>query len=140
MALTRNFVGDNAVFLGDDTELEFTIYTSSAETTILDVTGAEIAFAIRKSDKSDTAEIEKTTEGSPSPTGVSISGVFNADPAINDQTVTVTLADTDTYDPTVSPAIEIRAGRYRYSLKRMDAGSETTLYVGDFEFVQGAVR
>lgn len=137
MASTRNFVGDDAIYLGDDTPIEFTIYADADETTILNVTGWNISFAVRKSDRSSTALIEKSTEDSPA--GIVISGVFNSSPASNTQKVTVTLLDTDSYDPN-SPVVELSPGRYRYALKRMDAGSETTLAVGDFEFVQGAVR
>ena len=138
MATTRNFVGDDAIFLGDDTEIDFTIYADADQTTIEDVTGWEMSFAIRKSDRSSVILIEKSTEGS-SPAGIVISGTFHASPATNTQTVTVRLDDTDSYDEN-SPVVELAPGRYRYALKRMDSGSETTLARGDFEFVQGAVR
>jgi hypothetical protein len=138
MSTTRNFTGDDAIFLGDDTAIDFTIYADDDQTTIEDVTGWNIAFAVRKSDRTSTALIEKSTEDSPA--GIVISGVFNATPATNTQKVTVTVNDTDSYDPESSPEVALSAGRYRYSLKRMDAGFETTLARGDFEFVQGAVR
>ena len=120
-ATEANFI--TGYFLGDDISIVF----SDIEE---DVGSAALTFVVRKHDDSETILIEKTTETSPP--GI----VVVASP----QSVTINIADTDSYDPDVSPAIELTPGPYRYTLKRTDAGSETTLRYGTFYFSQGTAR
>jgi hypothetical protein len=91
-----------------------------------DLTGATIAFYLRKKvNTPDPPLIYKSTETSPS--GVSVDGTFGGSP---DQIVYVTFEDTDTYDPTSSPVVNVKPGRYPYALKELGDGIETILARG----------
>ena len=46
MAFTRNFIGDDGYYLGDDITIDFTIYTEDDQDTILTVNGFNIAAAV----------------------------------------------------------------------------------------------
>jgi hypothetical protein len=120
MALEQTITADDHWFVGEDKDLVFTIYTDDTKTAIQDVTGWALRWRLRKSDGSPVL-IEKTSGGG----GIAVSGVFNADPAVNTQKVTVTILDTDT-DPLMS-------GTYRQRLVRTDDGFETVLTFGDVE-------
>ena len=136
MAIERNVTAVDHVFLGEDKILEFAIYADHAMTTPVDVSGWDLIWVLRKKDGSaDPALIEKETGD-----GITVVGAFDSDPAANTQRVRVTLLDTDTYDPEASPAVELRKGKYRHSLKRLDDGSETILVFGSFQFLQATSR
>lgn len=106
--------------IGTDQSYEFTAYTSSAQTTIREITGWALSFLVKRkaTDADVDAVITKTTAGG----GIVISGTFNATPASNTQKATVSIADTDTDSLT--------AGVYRWELKRTDAGSEARIAYG----------
>lgn len=124
------------VFIGEDKRLRFAISSDHAGTAPINVTGWSLGWYLRRSDKeSDPALITKTTANG----GVTLEGVYSADPAVNTLRVIVTLVDSDSYDPAASPPI-IRPGIYRHSLKRLDDGSETVLTFGGFEFLQATAR
>jgi hypothetical protein len=62
--------------------------------------------------------------------GISITGIYNADPLQNTQRIEVLLEDTDT--------LALAGGTYVYKLKRTDAGEETVLAFGTFELLEAA--
>lgn len=97
-----------------------------------DVTGKSIGWTLRKQPNSITALIEKTTDTG----GVTIVGVFGSSPP--SQFVEVRLEDTDTYNPTASPPVHIKAGKYHHALKCLDPGTEGILSYGPFLLSQAA--
>jgi hypothetical protein len=158
MAVEVNIVSpERRVFVGTDFRLEFVLYQQpndmmddefqalidaalAADTvpdlTPFDVSGKDWAWVLRKSDKAaDPALIEKTTDD-----GITVEGSYDADPEANTQVLVVTLADTDSYDPDASPAVELKAKKYRHALKRMDDGFETIAAFGYFQFLQATAR
>jgi hypothetical protein len=103
-------------FIGDDITLRFTVYTSHARTTCLDVSLFAMAYALRRRNTdADTALISKSTANGT----ITVTGVFNSDPLVNTQRVLVSIVDTDTDG--MSP------GSYMHSLKRTDPGFETVM-------------
>jgi hypothetical protein len=144
MAYLRDITADDQVFYDTDLVLHYTVYQSDATPETIaantaipqDVTGWAIGWTLRKKTSSaDPPLIEKTTE---SGGGIVIDGTYNADPDLNTQRLVVTLEDTDTYDPEVSPVVQIKPGNYVYALKRLDEGSETILAAGRLRLLQAA--
>lgn len=141
MAYTRNITADDQVFFDTDRILSFTVYESTATddevaagTAVpVDVSGWTFAWQLRKKVNSSTVTIGKTTAS-----GISVTGTYDADPNVNTQRVEVTLADTDTYDPSSSPVVNVKAGTYYHALKRTDAGAEDVLCDGTFVLQQAA--
>jgi len=118
MALEQTISPDDHWFLGEDKELVFTIYTDDTKTACLDVTGYALQWTLCKREGA-AALITKATGGN----GITIAGVYNADPALNLQRVTVTILKTDT-DPFLP-------GAYRQRLRRTDTGFATVFTFGD---------
>jgi len=110
-------------FTGEDKTLKFPVYQGD-DVTPQDVTGWGLTWILRRKDAdADPALLVKT------PT---ITGTYNATPALNTQRVEVSIVDTDTEN--------FAAGTYRYSLKRTDDGSETILAYGDAVLQQATAR
>lgn len=110
-----------------DEELEAQIEAGTAP--LKDLTGCTLGFYVRKKENSaDPALIYKSTGA-----GIVIEGMFGGSP---DQSIEVTLEDTDTYDPDGSPTVLLKAGDYVYGLKRLDEGAETVLSVGKLTIVR----
>ena len=131
MAIEDDITSADMLFVGDDRNLEFEIFDSDgvAGGTMVNVSAYALRFDIRKGvEDSDPPVITKTTGGS----GITVTGVYNAVRATNTQRVVVSIADTDTEN--------MRAGDYEYTLKRTDAGSETTLAFGTVTLRKGTVR
>lgn len=142
MSYQRNITADDKVYFDTDRLLRYTVYDGDPTVAEIeagtavpkDVTGYDLAWVLRKKvDSADPPLIEKTLSS-----GISITGVYNSDPALNTQRITIQLDDTDTYDPTASPPKTIKAGTYVYALKRIDAGSETILAEGTFTLLRAA--
>ena len=112
-----------------DAELEAAILADTAP--LKDITGWDLSFTVRKKENSAATLIYKTSSGSPG--GISIAGGFGGSP---EQTAEVQIDDTDTYDPDVSPPVEIKPGSYVYALKRIDAGAETVLDYGRIDITR----
>src|SRR5687767_751722 len=122
MAIEFHVTSAHHVFLGEDKLLTLPVWADHAQTIPLDVTGFSLLWVLRKKDNSsDPPLIEKSNQTSPP--DIAITGVFNSDPDLNTQKVVITILDTDSYDPTVSPAILLKKRKYRHSLKRMDDGA-----------------
>lgn len=144
MPYNLDITAEDKVFFDTDQPVVFTIYAGNptaaqvaAGTAVpLDVAGFTLAFVVRKKPDSAVALIEKTNEGSPS--DISITGTYNVSPLINTQRIEVLLHDYDTYDPSASPAVEIKAGNYHYALKRIDANAEKILTWGRFRLLRAA--
>jgi hypothetical protein len=117
MAVEQSITADDDFFAGEDVPLLFTIYADATQTTIQDVTGWALRWRLRKRDDSPVL-VEKTT-----PDGITITGVFNASPALNTQVVTVTPGAADT--------VGLNPGAYRQRLDRTDTGLQTVLVFGD---------
>lgn len=103
-------------WLGTDKAFEFTVYTSSAKTTIRNVTGYTTSFKVKRRRSDADADALLSASGS-------VSGAFNASPGTNTQKITVTVNDEDT-------DTEIEDGLAYWELKRTDAGSEAVLAFG----------
>jgi hypothetical protein len=103
-------------WLGTDKNFEFTVYTSSAQTVIREVTGYTTSFMVKKQPDDSDASALITASGT-------VSGTFNSAPGTNTQKITVTIAD-DTTDTEIPPGVAY------WSLKRTDAGSERVLAFG----------
>jgi hypothetical protein len=131
MAYLQDVTEDDHVFIGEDKQLIFTIWTNQALTIPFDVTGMTFLWVLRKTDKADDPALLSKT-----PT---LTGTFNADSTQNTQRVVVTLEDSDSYDAAAIPPLFTR-GTYRHSLKRIDAGSEGIATYGDFFWSQATAR
>lgn len=107
--------GEGRLYQGEDKTLRWRIrdYTTDA---LVDVAGWTIVFDVRLRDSTPTAVITKTC---------AVVGSYNATESLNTQYVTATLLDDDTTGLTAPK-------KYRYSLKRTDAGLEDVLRAGDF--------
>ncbi len=137
MAREYNFEKTANIFVGEDKQVKFPVYdddSSEAVKPALDVSGFAMTWILRKSDTAADALLTKATGGQ----GITVTGTFDADPSVNTQRVVVALADTDTADNT--GAVLIKPGKYRYSLKRTDADSETILAFGNFVLREATAR
>lgn len=106
-------------FLGTDKAFDFTVYTSSAKTTIREVTGYATNFMVKRRLSDTDASALISIDGT-------VTGVFNASPDVNTQKITVVLVDTDT-DTGIPPC-----GAF-WELKRTDPGFEDVLAYGTIE-------
>jgi len=121
MSLIARITADDGWHIGEDKRLEFTVYADADRTTVIDASGFALSWAIARTVTSPVL-LEKTTVS-----GITISGVFNADPAVNTQVVNVAIEDTDT-QPDADPAWT--AGGYYHELKRTEPGLEGILASG----------
>lgn len=106
-------------FLGTDWVFDFTVYTTAQKTAIRDVSGYATNFMVKRFESDPDASALITATGT-------VSGSFNASPALNTQKISVTLVDTDT-------DTEITPGMASWELKRIDAGAEAVLAYGTME-------
>lgn len=141
MAYIRNITSDDQVFYDTDNFLDFTVYQGNPTAEQIeagdvipeDISAYELTWVLKKKAK-DTLELITKTIGD----GIEILGDYDPDPAINTQIARVTLKDTDTYDPDVSPEVNIKPGTYVHALKRTDEDNETVYTVGTFTLLQAA--
>lgn len=128
MAIERNITADDHWFIGEDKSLVFTILKADGVTP-QDISGWALSWRLkrRKTDADVDALLTKTTVS-----GIAISGVYNADPAVSTQVATVTIADTDT-DP-------LTPGSVYHELKRTNDASETVLAFGTAALRRGVHR
>jgi len=124
MAKCTNLLDTDGYWLGSDYSYVFTI-KNTLENACVDITGWALSFKVKRqaADHDGHAVMSKAT-GS----GITIAGSFNADPAINAQTATVTIADTDTD--------VLEEGTYHFELKRTDPGAETILAYGALDLIR----
>jgi hypothetical protein len=116
VAVESTIGGSGLLFVGEDKILRFELYDPDDDTASIDMTGWTLLFDVRLKDNSaDPAILSKTP---------SLTGVFNAVRTSNTQRAIVTLTDDDMN--------LFKEKTYRWSWKRMDAGSETVLGWGDF--------
>lgn len=110
--------------LGMDFDYEVTIKNED-ESACLDVSAWALSWMVKydQGDADALAQLVKTTALG----GIVVSGVFNTDPTLNTQLVTISIADTDTD--------ALLPGCFVYELKRTDAGFETPLAEGIIDFV-----
>lgn len=120
MAYPANITRDDSVFLGEDKQLQFTIYTDATLAACQDVSGFTLSWSLAARPGA-TVALAKTL-GS----GISVTGTFNASPPVNTQRIVITLADTDTD--------AIAFGTWYHELKRTDAGLEAVLAQGTIYF------
>jgi hypothetical protein len=99
------------------------------EDAVIEITGWALSWMIKRSRSQvdASAVLTKTTSS-----GIAISGTYNADPDVNTQLATVTIADTDTD--------ALTAGSCIWELKRTDAGSETILGYGPITLIRSVHR
>jgi hypothetical protein len=135
-------IAEGTYFLGEDMGLEYHVLENvvldpdtkdaNGNPTIVsadpvDVTGWNMSWILRVSQEATDPALITKTVGS----GVTITGTYSSVFASNAQRVFVSIADTDTYDDTVSPTSAFAAPKeYAYSLKRTDGGSERVLVWG----------
>ena len=124
---------DDHMVVGDDRFLSISVFEDHDEQIPLDVSGQELVWILKSSDKSSTTLIEKSTEGSPP--GITIEGAFNSDPDINTQRVVVTLLAEDSYSQSSPAGTRLTQKKYRYALKRVNDGARSTLMRGNFQWL-----
>jgi hypothetical protein len=146
MAVYDEVTAVHGLFVGDDRPLELEIFDEGsldpgsyatdalfaaavvAQGTMVNVASFAMTFTIRKGyGDADPVVVTKTTAS-----GITVTGSFNATRASNTQRVRVAIEDTDTEN--------LKPGSYVYTLKRTDAGNETTLSFGPVVLRQGTVR
>jgi len=103
-------------WLGTDKVYEFITYTSSAKTTIRDVSGFTTHFMVKRNRGDADAAALLSVAGS-------VSGSFHPTPATNTQKISVTIDD-ETTDTEIAQAFA------HWELKRMDAGFEGVMAFG----------
>lgn len=103
---------------GCDVSLSFEVFTTSAQTTIQDITGYALSWMIKDdlADLDAAAVLEKTVGA-----GITITGSYHQNPNSNTQRAVVALSATNTTIPQRS---------YWWELKRTTSGSETRLAYG----------
>jgi hypothetical protein len=113
---------------GTDHRLEFVV-TDTAGTAVVDASSWSLSWMMKASVHLSDAQaaLTKTTSS-----GIAVTGVYNADPDVNTQVVTVSIVDTDT--DTIVPRL------YLHELKRMDAGFEAVLATGRLSLIQSVHR
>jgi hypothetical protein len=126
MARQQNIGDTEDWFVGEDKTIPFEVY-SSDEATIEDVTGWAIQWVLRKTVGDDAIVLSKTTGAA----SVTITGSYDADPAVNTQRVNVLISDTDTDN--------FQPGKYQHALKRTDDTFETILSYGDVHLKKAAL-
>lgn len=101
-----------------DISLSFEVFTSSAQTTIEDITGYALSFMVKDdlADLDAAAVLTKTT-GS----GITITGSYHQNPNSNTQRAVVALTAAN---------VTIAQRTYWWELKRTTSGSETRLAYG----------
>ncbi len=114
------FVGEDKIFrieiLGIELDENGIPIEPSSTSVPVDISGWDIRFDVRKTDKTpDPAIFSKTA---------AVTGVYGVTRALNTQRAVVSLTDTELNTVT--------ARTYRHSWKRMDDGVETVLSRGDF--------
>jgi hypothetical protein len=127
MALESNVdVGD--IFAGEDKVMRFEVFAAGADPSdphaaMQNAAGWTFAYTWRKRVRGVPPHRTNGPEVLSKPNAaITVTGVFNADRALNTQRVEVALADTDTAD--------LAGGDYVDALKRMDDGFETVLSYG----------
>lgn len=135
MSIEQNLTSEDNFFIGCDYTIRCEILQAD-EATPQNITGWALSWLVkkRKSDADADAVVTKTTAS-----GITISGVYNADRATNTQRAVIALADTDT-SAAGSPAAALERGYYRHELKRTDDGSETVLLEGSLYLKQAVHR
>jgi|GEM_PF-5518918 len=127
MATEFNITDAHRFFLGEDKVLRLQVFEEDL-TTPLDVSGWNLAFYVRKKDKdADPALITKTLGA-----GIQVEGTFSSTPSENLQRVLIDIESDDTNG--------LKASSYRYSVKRVDVGSETILVFGSIVFLQATAH
>lgn len=109
---------EDKVYKGKRKNLRFRLYADAALTVALDAAALSLAWKLA-SVPGGTALLTKTT-----PSGITVSGTFNATPSLNLQTIVVPLAAAD--------SAGIAAGDYWHELARTDGGFEDVLADGRF--------
>lgn len=116
---------EDKVFKGKRKNIRFAVFADAACTVARDVAPFALAWALA---------LDKGLAGPPlilksngGAGGLTVSGVFNADPALNTQRVTVALNAAD--------FAAIAAGDYYHELVRTDAGFEDVLADGRFSLL-----
>lgn len=124
MAMTANITRDEKWYLGEDKVLRFAVYEDNTLATPIDVAAFALSWKLTTRPGA-TATLTKTTAVSG---GITVTGVFNATPALNTQRVLVAVDDTDT------DALE--ATTWWHELKRTDAGLEGVIVDGTAQLLQ----
>ena len=116
------------LFIAADYVIKFTVYDPT-ETSIVDVTGMSLSWMLKKRlTHPDSAKLLAKTNGD----GLTIDGVYNANPVVNTQRVVVTLKASDT--------INFKPRVIAHELKRMDVNFETVLSYGPATLERGVHR
>jgi hypothetical protein len=123
MAIEFNITAEDRFFLGEDKNIEFTIFGPDNVTPV-DVTGWTLEWNMRKTDKAGDPPLLRKYQNN----GLALVGVFNANAQQNTQRVRITFGSDDT--SLLKPMV------YRHSLKRTDVGSESILSYGSIELLQ----
>lgn len=135
------FTDDDAFYIGDDKVLSFRVWSGTAAeieagtATPMDVTGQSFAWALKRNADLEEELIQKATGGE----GITITGAYNADRALNTQRVEVQIDRADTYDDD-TPAVVVRRGRYVHALRRTDTGFSGIVTEGKFKVRSAAAE
>jgi hypothetical protein len=114
MTANRTIGGDGSVFIDCDVTLRFEILRDGIPFNAVGWENGELLFDVRHTDFSPTPLLQKQPV---------ILGTFSPDRSLNQQRAVVQIDAADWAGFKEQP--------YRYSLKRMLAGSETVLFWGD---------
>ncbi len=114
----QNFVGEY------ENEAAITAALAAGTAVCEDASTWSISFSVRKKSRGPLLIYKESADG------IAVTGTFDADPVDNEQRIEVTIEDTDIYDPSASPPVDVKGGNYIYALKRIDPGFERILAFG----------
>lgn len=98
--------------------------------TPVDATGWKLEYTIRKKAESTEFILQKTSTSVPP--GITVSGVFNVDPTLNQQRVRIAFSRGDT--------LALKSEEYSHALGRTDTGLEGVLFHGKVVLTSSAMH
>ena len=112
------------IYRGEDRAFPLTAYLTSSKAVVREITGWTVNFVVRTRDNAPGTALLTVS--------CSLSGTFDADPDVNTQVATATLARATT--------LALPVGTYRYSFGRTDTGARAILALGDLVVKSAAGR
>lgn len=109
-----------SLFIGTDHQFKYPVLDEADAAVALDASAWTLSWML-KSNKDDADVDARVTKVTPS--GITVTGTFNATASLSAQRVVVTVEDTDTDS--------LPAGTYYHELKRKDSGQEAILSYGE---------
>lgn len=128
MSVEFNIGAEHKFFVGEDKVLSFTIFGADGVTPA-DCALWALELPVRKTDHSSSFVVPLKTKANGK---LMVTGAYNVDPQVNTQRVVAFFESEDTTG--------VKAGTYRWSLKRTDDGEEAILTYGNFTLLEATAH